>query len=380
MRVSAGGTRTWVAMYRYNGIKRRMKLGLHPEKALADARDDARAAFQKADKGQDPAAEKKTQQARMATVTDLAAEYMELHAKAKKRSWYKDEKILENEVLPVIGRKRVKDVTRADIRSVLEPIIARGSLIRANHTLEVVRKMFFWSIENRDSPDVNPASHMSKPGEGNSRGRFLKADEIQKFWPYLETAKLGTAGTAIFKLFTLTAQREMEVMRMHWVDLDLDNELLWTIPGDHAKNRLPHVIPLTPIALGLLRKLRQEAAKGAVHVFPSSKKPGMHLKRGFIEKRMVKLRKDTGLTDFTPHDLRRTVTTYFGKLKVPQVIKKKILNHAKRKKADVTDIYDQYEYIDEKRDALEKWEALLLSMAKRPDTAANVIDMAASAG
>jgi integrase len=42
MRVSSGGTRTWVVMYRYNGIKRRMKIGIYPTKSLADARDDAR--------------------------------------------------------------------------------------------------------------------------------------------------------------------------------------------------------------------------------------------------------------------------------------------------------------------------------------------------
>ena len=74
MRVSQGGTRTWQVMYRYNGEKRRMKLGVYrggqnePQEAngaaaefrslgLADARDAARIALAKAEKGQDPATE-----------------------------------------------------------------------------------------------------------------------------------------------------------------------------------------------------------------------------------------------------------------------------------------------------------------------------------
>lgn len=383
MRVSAGGTRAWIAMYRYNGVKRRMKIGLCPEKGLADARDAARAAFRKAEGGADPASEKKVQQARADTVEDLAKQYIELHAKPKKRSWFKDQYILfgskkkgPGAVMPVIGRKRITDVTRADIRSILEPIVARGALTRANHTLEVVRKMFNWSIANRDTPASNPAALVPKPGDGSSRGRFLKAEELHTFWLVLDPDKLGVYGAASFKLFTLTAQREMEVMRMRWADLDLEKEMIWTVPADHAKNRLPHVVPLTPLGLQILRSLRKKAAKGDVYVFPSPKHPGKHLRRGFLEKRMVKIREASGITDFTPHDLRRTVTTYFGKLKVEQIIKKKILNHAKKKKSDVTDIYDQFEYLDEKRDALEKWEALLLEMVKPKGAGANVVEMA----
>jgi hypothetical protein len=86
------------------------------------------------------------------------------------------------------------------------------------------------------------------------------------------------------------------------------------------------------------------------------------VRRVFIEKRIIKIRKAAGIDDINTHDLRRTVTTYFGKVKVPQFIKKKIINHAKRKKSDVTDIYDRFEYIAEKRAALVKWEKLLLAI------------------
>lgn len=365
MRVSSGGTRTWVAMYRYNGIKRRMKIGNCPPKSLADARDEAREALRKAEKGEDPASERKRVKVRMDTVDDLAALYIEQHAKRKKRSWKKDEQILNREVLPLIGRKRVVDVRRHDVRDVLQPIIDRGAMIRANHTLEVVRKMFNWANEAKDMGLLNPAAGIKKPGEVTDRSRYLAEAEFQRFWKVLSPEALGQHGVAAFQLIALTLQREMEVLRMRWRDIDW-NDTIWTVPADHAKNQLEHVVPLGPFAIRCLRTLRRLAGKEDAYVFQSAI-TGEHVRRVFLEKRIIKIRQAAKLVNVTIHDLRRSGTTYLGKLKVPQPIKKKILNHAKRKKGDVTDIYDRFEYLDEKRDALEKWETLLLEMATKKD-------------
>ena len=58
------------------------------------------------------------------------------------------------------------------------------------------------------------------------------------------------------------------------------------------------------------------------------------------------------LEPWTIHDLRRTVGTGLGKLGISRFIIARILNHADR---TVTGIYDRYEYLDEKRHALEAW-------------------------
>lgn len=361
MRVSAGGTRTWIVMYRYNGTKRRMKIGNYPTKSLADARDEAREALRKAEKGCDPATERRKKTARAETIAELADLYIEQHAKRKKRSWLKDRQILDREVIPHIGRKRVIDVSKTDIRGVLQPIIDRDAPIRANHTLEVVRKMFNWAIDERDMPIVNPAARIKKPGETNSRARYLKPDEFKAFWGALKAEALGTHGVAAFQLLALTAQREMEVVKMRWADIDWDDEL-WTIPAEVAKNEYENVIPLTPRALDLLQLLQDMAGKDDEYVF-QSEITGRHFARVFIEKRIIKIREAASIQDFTTHDLRRSATTYFGKCKIPQTIKKKILNHAKKGKTrDVTEIYDRFEYIDEKREALLTWERHLLEM------------------
>lgn len=349
-------------MYRYNGVKRRMKIGNFPGKALADARDAAKVALRKAEDGQDPASESKRLKVRMETVEDLAKLYIEQHAKRKKRSWKKDEQILSREVLPLIGRKRVIDVKRQDVRDVLDPIIERNARIRANHTLGVVRKMFNWAIEEKDMPLINPAAGIKKPGEVNQRSRYLSEMEFFTFWKALDVDQLGQHGIAAFQLIALTMQREMEVLKMKWSDIDW-NRALWTVPGDDAKNTLEHVVPLGTFAMGCLLNLDEVAGENDTYVFQSDILENDHVRRVFLEKRWLKIKLAAKLVGVTIHDMRRSGVTYMGLLRVPQQIKKKIINHAKRKRDDVTDIYDRFEYLDEKRDAMEKWEALLLHMA-----------------
>ena len=97
VRVSAAGRRSWVVMYRSGGIKRRLTLGTYPATSLAAAREQAADALRAVAHGGDPAASKKS--AREAeTFAELSDEYLERYAKARKRSWKKDEKAIERDL------------------------------------------------------------------------------------------------------------------------------------------------------------------------------------------------------------------------------------------------------------------------------------------
>src|SRR3954452_3529930 len=62
LRVSCKGTRTWMLLYRYNGVKRRMKLGRIRELGLKAARELAWDAHASVRRGGDPASEGKVRQ------------------------------------------------------------------------------------------------------------------------------------------------------------------------------------------------------------------------------------------------------------------------------------------------------------------------------
>ena len=68
---------------------------------------------------------------------------------------------------------------------------------------------------------------------------------------------------------------------------------------------------------------------------------------------MVKnLNKISKVSDWKFHDIRRTVATNLSKMGYNRMLIKRILNHAD---GDVTAIYDRYQYINEKREALQSW-------------------------
>ena len=62
-----------------------------------------------------------------------------------------------------------------------------------------------------------------------------------------------------------------------------------------------------------------------------------------------------GTDDWTIHDIRRTVATGLAKLKVEPYIVERILNHSSGTFGGVTGVYNRFGYMDEMREALEKW-------------------------
>ncbi len=64
--------------------------------------------------------------------------------------------------------------------------------------------------------------------------------------------------------------------------------------------------------------------------------------------------------DWVLHDLRRTTATKLAELRVPPHVTEKILNHsASRTVGPMGKIYQRYDYLEERREALELWAAAL---------------------
>ncbi len=342
VRVSPGGRKAWVLMYRIGSRKRRLTLGTYPPMMLADARDEAKAALLTVQKGSDPAAEK-FEWRKAQTFAQLAELYLEKHAKPNKKSWRLDEKALWRDVVPRLGNRRAREITRRDIRDLLDDIKARGSPIQANRTFEIMRKLFNWAIAEDYLPD-SPCQKISKPAKENRRDRVLKEDEIRAVWQAMEAEQPLVA--ALFKLRLITAQRGGEVASMRWEDIESPSSW-WTIPGERTKNGLSHRVPLSPLALEILDGLKTERLEPP-WIFPSPK-PGRHLEHMVQATRRI--RKRSGV-EFVPHDLRRTAASYMTGMGMPRLTVKKILNHVE---SDVTATYDRHSYDQEKRQALEAW-------------------------
>ncbi|MCH8136970.1 MAG: DUF4102 domain-containing protein, partial [Proteobacteria bacterium] len=141
VRVTPKGIKSFVYLYRFDKLPRRMTIGRYPQLSLSKARlkyAEAKAILE--DKGTDPG--KTVVEGRAAsriapTVIQLVDEYIEKWAMPRKRSWKEDKRLLAYDVIPILGRKKAAAVTRRDIRLLLDRIIERGAPITANRVLAV---------------------------------------------------------------------------------------------------------------------------------------------------------------------------------------------------------------------------------------------------
>ena len=343
VRVSAQGRKSWVLRYRANGRQRRLTLGTFPSLGLAAARAAARRALGDVAHGTDPATAKQAEQ-RAGTFRELADLYLEKHAKKRKRSWRGDERILNVELLPVLGATRAKEVTRREIRELVEAIADRGAPIVANRTLALVRKVFNFGLDQEfEGLEGNPCVRITPPGVEQRRDRVLTPDEIKKVWEALDEQDVLIAAT--FRLRLLTAQRGGEVLGMRGDEIDL-SEGWWTIPAERSKNKLTHRVPLSQPVITILTGLPRTTSSW---VFPAPIAKNQPIR--YTAKAMARLRERSGV-DFVGHDLRRTAASLMASAGVNRIVIGKILNHAE---PGVTAVYDRHSYDAEKRAALDAW-------------------------
>jgi integrase len=331
-----------------------MTFGVYPRISLSTARlRQAEAQAVLDEEGKDPGAELvrgKRASREAPTVTDLIDEYIEKWAKPRKRSWKEDERILNSDVVPFLGRKKAKDVTRRDIITILDAIVDRGAPISANRTLAIIRKMFRFGI-TRDIVPFNPCEALPAPAKPNQRDRVLSVAEIKKFWNALENRKLTmTASVRIcLKLMLATGQRRREVVTACWDNIDM-SAAWWIIPETVAKNGLPHRVPLSPLAIRLFRAAKKEAGNSD-YVFPNPSDTGP-IRDDAVSKAVRRNEAAFKIAHFTPHDLRRTAASQMASSGTARLTIGKILNHVE---SGVTATYDRHSYDQEKRKALSAW-------------------------
>ena len=401
---SPDGRRTWVLLYRHKGEQRRLSLEpTYPALSLADARKQAGDALGLVSKGVDPAAVKakaKEPVEKPDTFATIVETYLTRGLEKKARApryVVETRRNFTNHVLPRWGDKPLAAIARKDVIAMLEDIAehgtdrkvegkafhAAGGPIAANRVLAAVRALFNWSIR-RGLVEINPCALVDLPGNEVPRERTLTSPEMKELWPHFEA--LGYPFGPFFQLGLITAQRRTEVAEMRWADLDLEAKT-WTIPADQNKSGRTHVVPLSTMAVDLLVELPRKtltekngSTRPSPYVFTSDGDVPIsgfsRAKERVGEKALAHRRaadpEAADIPDWGIHDLRRTAATEMGRLGIPEFIISKVLNHAAR---GVTGrVYNQYEYLTEKRHALDTWAAYLERLVK--PRAENVVALA----
>ena len=369
IRVSAKAA-TFIYMYSRRGKPRMTSLGRYPTLSLADARVKA-ATFAAAVKaGRDPAValiEERQRQHEMPTVAELADEYIKRWARRRKKTWEQDRRMLDRDVLPAWGDWAADEVRRRDVRALLDGIASRAP-IQANRVLALLRKMWNFAVEE-EILQANPCWQVRRPTRERSRDRVLTAAEIRALWRVLDRDPGDGRQPALgmwpsrpirlaLRLALVTAQRRREITATRWAEIDLADGW-WTIPRTTTKNKLSHRVPLSELALEIIREI-QEYTGSSAFLLPSPRRGSVQPHA--LSTAVSRVRSIAGIPHWRGHDLRRTAASGMASTGVSRLVIGQVLNHVE---AGVTAVYDRYGYDQEKRVALDQWAIRLREIVER---------------
>jgi integrase len=404
LRVSYGGAKSWLILPRIlqGGVwkQTRVTLGRYPAMSLAEAREMAEEALKLASQGKDPRelrAQKKSalEEESRNTFGALADEFLAKYVKRKalRATTARDyNRFLKLE--PVIAgwqKRPVVSITRRDVLDALDAIVDRRAAVGANRFLAAIRRFFGWCAE-RDILQTPPTDRVKPPTKEKKKERELSPAEIGEV--YLAMQELGGVNAAncrgdifgaVLMILLLTGQRRGEVAGMRWDELQgLDGEApFWELPGSRTKNHLPHVLPLAPQVVEILRSVPRIARSPFVFTTTGDTAVSGFSKAktsldAIIAARRKKARISAAMPRFTVHDLRRTVSTRLhGDLGTPPHIVEAVLNHVSGFRAGVAGTYNRASYLEDKRSALAAWAEYVDSLAGN-GKAGNVVPLRAA--
>ncbi len=405
----------WCFRYRtLDGRQRRLTLGvfspgddeIDEDEPKADprpltlkaARRKARQARAVVENGADPAAEKrKAKEAAKAevlrTFDDLAQAYLKAcetgqwkpKGRRKRERTIKDERaILRRHVTPTLGKLPIGEVTRAGVKRLLRTMAAKGIGAQTNRAHAVIRQVFSWAI-TEERVETNPATGFDPIATETARARVISDDELKALWAAIQAPRgvriwveddeprplyLSRPVAISLQLAALLLQRRAEVVGMRRSELNLP-EKTWLIPPERTKSGRPHLVPLTARAVELIEEalkladFGREAPSGCV--FPGRRETGKSMRPDSVTHALADVALACGIEGITVHDLRRTGASAMAseRLGLPPFIISKVLGHTADTggAAAVTlTHYAVYDFVPEKRRALEAWEDLLLGV------------------
>lgn len=358
LKIEPTGARSFFIEYRPGAggrgvTKKRMTLGsadtLSPEQARALAADHLAGVL----RGEDPALAKNIERSDP-NVADLCDQYLQHGVDLKKASTIAtDRGRIEHHIKPLLGKKKVKAVTKLDVEKFMRDVAAgktanvvktgkqgksvvTGGKGTATRTVRLLGGIFTWAVNQRMRPD-NPA-HGVKKYPDQSGERYLSSDELarlgealtlvstigiqrlpseSKHAPKALTNTIDEWAAAGIRLLILTGCRLGEILNLRWDQVDLERGLLF-LPDSKTGRK---TIVLSSAAIEVLKDLKRVGDYVVAGADP--KKPRADLKRPWA---LVKAVAD--LDGVRLHDLRHTYASTGAGRGLGLPIIGKLLGHA----------------------------------------------------
>ena len=278
LEVTAAGGKYWRWKYRHGGKEKRLALGVYPEVSLAQARqarDDARKALKN---GTDPGQLRR--EAKLASAFDQANTFEAVarlwweHWKDGKSPRHADYAIkrLEADAFPLLGSRPIASLTAKDLTRMAKAVQERGAIDLAHRVLQMAGQVMRYAVAN-DLIERNPAADV-KPGDtlkSRRKENYARLDEkeLPELLRKIEAYQGGPYTRLAMQLMALTFVRTSELIAARWAEFDLA-AAEWRIPPERMKMKTPHIVPLSPQAVEVLKVLHT-LSRGRVLLFPGER-------------------------------------------------------------------------------------------------------------
>lgn len=348
LRVFASGKRSYVLQYRSLGRSRRYTIGLHGVWTPESARLEAKAQLGRIARGENPAEEKQLDHQAL-TVKQLCDLYRaDLEAglilgkggrPKKAKTIYTDLGRIKRHIIPLLGTRRVKDLTRADATKLLKDVMAgktrasvktdklRGkSIVRggpgtASRTLGLFGAILTYAI-NAGIIDSNPAHGIRKPKDQVRQRRLTEAEYRQLGQMLAEIGSDHTYSTTadIIRLLALTGCRRSEIIGLRWDEVDFERSCLRLAESKEGYS-------IRPVGLPVLEFLeeRRPYADGDF-VFTGMRNSPVF---GAFPHHWDRIFKGSALNGVTAHVLRHSFASLANDLGFTEVTIAALIGHAK---------------------------------------------------
>ena len=356
LRIRRGGSRRFVYFYRWGGRLEKLTIGDAGSWSLDQARAQARAHRVDIDKGVNPKNKKqeaKAAQAKKQTLFGVVADdyltarqpgtsnQVRKRKAMKPRSWGESSRHLRQHWKSLRGIA-IANIERRDVAATLRTIADKSGPVAADRARSTLSAMFAWAI-GEGLCESNPVIGTNKSSDDVPRDRALSDRELVTLWNGLPNDGYGT----ILRLLILTGCRREEVGGLRWSEIDFKARTM-TLPPHRTKNSSTHVIPLSDAAIDLLKSCHARVGRDLIFGRGRGGYSGWSRSKERLDEKL-------SLEHWTPHDLRRTVSTGLRKLGVLPHVVEAVLNHLPDKLVRTYAPTEEDIYAAEKRAALDLW-------------------------
>ena len=358
------GGKYWRLDYRFEGRRKTLAIGTHPETSLKEARKKRDRARSDIEGGIDPSGHQNGKPAfgddSFETVArewheKYRSQWTEGHASTTLRR-------LEANLLPWLGKRPLGAIEPPELLRSLRRVENRGAVETAHRIQQIASRIFRYGVAtgrcSRDPTlDLKGAlppkrsEHFPTITNPKKIGALLRAvDDYQGF--FITRIALQIA--------PLVFVRPGELRHAEWVEIQLDSAE-WRIPAAKMKMKRDHIVPLSDQAIQILEEIKPLTSNGR-YIFPSTRSETRPMSENTVNGALRRLGYE--VNEFTGHGFRSMASTLLNESGwTPDAIERQ-LAHVEGN--SVRAAYNYAEHLDERRRMMQWWADYLDELRMTP--------------